>query len=291
MGAIPMSEAQHDPESLAQEYLDALDQEVDEERRDELENTLEELRNRRERYVEQHGEDSSIVQRVDEKIEETENELEEFNQSTQQVDEFRDQLLEAAVDRFEFNSEWLSSTTIEGLTHALYGERDTHLILDQTIIESPSDLANIDDISQLDMEHTLLLLIEDRLGETDIVKSRWERFVDSKYHTPFVVVARNKVATPDDVLPELGDDVERDDAKNWLNRPLYDWEDLLPYYRPDEGEMALSTTGKYLARHYAESLDEIAETDVNESNHGDDSGDGQTSLNDVADGSGGDSDE
>lgn len=286
-----MSEAQYEPETLAQEYLDALDQEIDEGHRHGLETKREELRDRRERYVDQHGEDSSIVQRVDEKIEEVEYELEEFDTSAQQVEGLRDRLLESAKDEFEFNSEWLSSTTLEGLTHALYGKREDHLIIDQVRIQEPDVLTDIDDIDQLDMEHTLLLLIEDRLGETNTVNSRWERFSDSKYHIPFLIVARDGVATPDDVLPELEDDADRDDAKNWLNRPLYDWEDLIPYYRPDDGEMALSTTGKYLARHYAETLDEIVGVDEGEGDDENRNDNGQTSLDDINDGNAGDSDE
>ena len=70
-----MSEERQEPESLANEYLEALDQEIDEERRDELENIKEELQDRREKYVSQHGEDSRIVQRVDQKIEDVEAEL------------------------------------------------------------------------------------------------------------------------------------------------------------------------------------------------------------------------
>ncbi len=281
-----MSEDRQEPESLANEYLEALDQEIDEERRDELENTKEELQDRREKYVSQHSEDSRIVQRVDQKIEDVEAELDELNESAQQVDELRTQLLKAAKDRLEFNREWLSTTVLEGLTHALYAEKDDHLILDQIRIEGPEDLDEIEDLAQLDMEHTLLLLVEDRLGETDTVSERWERFVDSKYHKPFLLVSREGTASPEDVLPSLSEDADRKDAKNWLERPLYDWDDLVPYYRAGDGEFGLSTSGKYLTHHYAESAESLAE----EGDGGNDSDDGQASLDDVGD-NGGDSDE
>lgn len=272
---ILMSEEQYDPESLAQEYLDALDQEIDDERRSELEDTREELKKRRKQYVQQHGEDSRIVQRVDQKIEDVEVKLEELKESAQKVDELRVQLLEATVDGFEFDSDWLSPTTLKGLTHALYEEKDTHLILDQTRIESPQDLADVDDLDLLDMEHTLLVLIEDRLGNTDTVSERWKRFTDSKYHTPFLVVAREGTAAPENVLTELGADANRKDAKNWLERPLYDWDDLVPYYRAGAGEFGLSTSGEYLAYHYAEPLHEVTEADADEED--DNAGDGQVS--------------
>ncbi|NLV02926.1 kinetochore Spc7 family protein [Haloferax volcanii] len=281
-----MSEDRQEPESLAKEYLEAIDQEIDEDRRSELEDTKEELQDRREKYVSQHGEDSRIVQRVDQKIEDVETELDKLNESVQQIDELRTQLLKAAKDRLEFNREWLSTTVLEGLTHTLYAERDDYLILDQTRIEGPEDLDEIEDLVQLDMEHTFLLLVEDRLGETDTVSERWDRFVDSKYHKPFMVVSREGTASPEDVLPNLSEDADRKDAKNWLERPLYDWDDLVPYYRAGDGEFGLSTSGKYLAHHYAGSAESLAE----EGDGGDDSDDGQTSLDDVG-GNGGDSDE
>lgn len=281
-----MSEDRQEPESLANEYLEAIDQEIDEERCNELENIKEELQERREKYVSQHGENSRIVQRVDQKIEDVEAELDELNESAQQVDELRVQLLKAANDRLEFNREWLSTSVLEGLTHALYAEKDDYLILDQTRIEGPEDLDEIEDLAQLDMEHTLLLLVEDRRGETDTVSERWERFVDSKYHKPFLVVSREGTASPEDVLPSLSEDANRKNAKNWLERPLYDWSDLVPYYRAGDGEFGLSTSGKYLAHHYAGSAESLAE----EGDGGDDSDDGQASLDDVGN-NGGDSDE
>lgn len=281
-----MSEDRQEPESLAKKYLDAINQEIDEERRNELEDTKEELKERREKYDSQHGEDSRIVQRVDQKIEDVETELDELNESAQQVDKLRTQLLKAARDRLEFNREWLSTTVLEGLTHALYAKKDNHMILNQTRIEDPDDLDEIEDLAQLDMEHTLLLLVEDRLGETDTVSERWNRFADSKYHKPFLVVSREGTASPEDVLPNLSEDANRKDAKNWLERPLYDWDDLVPYYRAGDGEFGLSTSGKYLAHHYAGSAESLAK----EGDGGDDSDDGQASLDDVG-GNGGDSDE
>lgn len=272
-----MSEQQHEPESLAKRYLDSIDQEIDEERRNELENTREELQDRRKKYVTQHGEDSRIIQRVDQKIEDVETELNELDESAQQVDKLRTQLLEAARDGLEFNSEWLSTIVLEGLTHALYAEKDSYLILDQTCIENPEDLTDIEDLAQLDMEHTLLLLVEDGLGETDTVSERWSRFADSKYHKPFLVVSREGAASPGDVLPNLSEDADRKDAKNWLERPLYDWDDLVPYYRAGDGEFGLSTSGKYLAHHYAESAESIVE----EGSEDGDSDDEQASLDDI----------
>lgn len=67
-----MNDGTRDPGTLTEEYLDTLDQDVDEERRRELEETLEKLHDRHERYAEQHGADSGIVQRVDQKIEDVE---------------------------------------------------------------------------------------------------------------------------------------------------------------------------------------------------------------------------
>lgn len=276
---VRVSETEYDPESLANEYLNALNHEVDEERRTELEDRLSELKERRVKFVEQHGEDSGIVQRVDQNTCEVETELDKLEQSVQQVDELREKLLEAAVEDFEFNSTWLSSAVLNGVTHALYEEEDS-LILGQNHIESTDDLADIDDMTQLDMEHTLLILIEDRLGRTDTVRDHWERLAGSKKHTPFLVVAQKGSASPEDVLPELDDDADRKDAKNWLERPLYDWDELVPYYRAGNGEFALSNAGKYLAKHYAEDYDEVAESEVDGDTVGND-GDGQASLDDI----------
>jgi hypothetical protein len=217
---------------------------------------------------------------VDQKIGEVENELEELEQSVQQVDELREQFLEAAVEDFEFNGTWLSPTVLKGLTHALYGKKEDSLVLDQNRIENTDDLIDIDDLTQLDMEHTLLILVEDRLGQTDTIRKHWDRLADSKNHTPFLVVARKGTASPDDVLPELDEEADRKDAKNWLEKPIYNWEQLVPYYRPESGEFALSTAGKHLVRHYAEDSDGGAESEDNGGSNGDDA-DGQASLDEI----------
>lgn len=277
---VEVSKTGSDPELLAREYLDALDHEVDEERRTELEDRLSALRQRREKFVEEHGEDSGIVQRVDHKIREVEDEIDELKQSIQQVDELREDLLEAAAEDFKFDSTWLSPTVLNGLTHALYGEKEDSLVLDQNRVESTDDLHDTGDLAQLDMEHTLLILIQDQLGQTDTVRKQWERLADSKNHTPFLVVAREGTASPDDVLPELDEEADRKDAKNWLEKPIYSWEQLVPYYRPETGEFALSTAGKYLARHYAEDPNGGAESGRDNGSDGDD-GDGQASLDEI----------
>ncbi|MDH5020351.1 V-type ATP synthase subunit I [Halobacterium rubrum] len=277
---MAVNETKSGPEPLAKKYLDALNHEIDEERRAVLEDRLSELRQRREKFVEQHGEDSGIVQRVDRKILDVEDELDALKQSAQQVDELREDLLKAAAEDFEFDSTWLSPTVLNGLTHALYGKEEDSLILDQNRIENTDDLNDIGDIEQLDMEHTLLTLSEDRLDRTDRVKKRWERLVDSKKYTPFLVVAREGSASPEDVLPELDDDANRKNAKNWLESPIYDWDELVPYYRAGNGQFALSTVGKYLAEHYAGDFDDDHEDEVDDGTDGG-NGDGQASLDDI----------
>lgn len=251
-----MHETGSDPESLAREYLDALEHGGDTERQAELEDRLSDLQHRREKFVNEHGEDSGIVQRVDEKIDEVETELDALKQSVQRADELREKLLKSAVETFEFNTTWLSPTVLNGLTHALYGQKEDFLILDQTRIENTDTFDSIDDLTRLDMEHTLLLLIEDQLGQTSTVKEHWERLVESKSYTPFLVVTQEGTVSPDDVLPELDKEDDRKDAKNWLEKPIYTWEQLVPYYRPESGRFALSTAGKYIAYHYAGDLNE-----------------------------------
>lgn len=283
-----MSEGTRDPEALAEEYLDTLDQDVDEERQRELKETLEELRERRERYVEQHGDDTGIVQRVERKIEDVEDEFGELEGVAERVEEVRTRLLEAAKTGFELNERWLDMRVLSALTHALYGERDGWLCLDQTRIEGVDDLSGVDDLDRLDMEHTLLLLVQDRLGESDVVSERWERLADSKSHEPLLVVVSREEADPEDVVEALDDSgVSRKDAKNWLEKPIYNWDDLVPYYRTGGGAFALSTAGKYFARHYA-SLSED-ETELDETAP-EEAGDQQVSFDDVGQ-PGGSSDE
>lgn len=283
-----MSEETRDPGALDEEYLDALDQDVDKERQRELEETLEELRDRRERYVEQHGEESPIVHRVERTIEDVEEEIGEIEGVAERVEEARTRLLEAARTGFGLNEEWLDTRVLSALTHALYGERDGWLCLDQTRIKEVGDLTGVNDLDRLDMEHTLLLLVEDRLGDTDVVAERWDRLADSKSYEPFLVVARREEAGPEDVVEALDDsEVSRKDAKNWLEKPIYNWDDLVPYYRAGGGAFALSTAGKYFARHYANLAED--ETEAEESTP-EDEDDQQVSFDDVAQ-SGGSSDE
>lgn len=286
-----MSNGTRDPTSLAEEYLDALEQDIHEERQLELEEKLEVLRGRRERYVEQHGSNSGIVQRVDRKIEDVDSDLAEIEESVESVDAVRTQLLQAAKDGFELSEEWLDTQVLLALTHALYGERDSWLCLDQIRIQTVDDLSGVNDLNRLDMEHTLLLLVEDRLGKTDIVAKRWERLSDSKYYEPFFVVTQRGEADPEDVVEALDDsDVSRKDAKNWLERPMYDWDDLIPYYRAGKGEFGLSTAGKYFAQNYAIPTEDQMGVDEETSPENPEASDSQTSFDDVAQ-SGGDSDE
>lgn len=275
---MAMSESSPDVERIAKEYLEGLDQGLDEKRRGELEDTLKDLKDRREQYAEQHGADSGIIQRLDRKIEEVKTELEEFYGASEEVDELRAQLLEAARERFELNDEWLTSTVLRALTHALYNEKDDFLYIDRTHLDDSTDVSDIDEIDKIDLEHTLLLLVEDQLGQTDTVRKRWERFSDSNSYLPFQVLAQEESAAPEDVLPELDDGTGRKDVKNWLEGPLYKWDDLVPYYRVGDGEFALSTSGKYFAHNYAQSADEVPE-DEGEATKDGEAGNGDRQLN------------
>lgn len=192
-------------------------------------------------------------------------------------------MLEAARSEFELSEEWLDMRVLSTLTHALYGERDSWLCLNKTRIEEVDNLSNVDDLDRLDMEHTFLLLVEDRLGETDIVAERWERLADSKYYEPFLVVARGGEAAPEDVVEALDNpEVSRKNAKNWLERPMYDWDDLIPYYRAGEGKFALSTAGKYFARNYASLAEDETEATEGTSQGEPENNDQQVSFDDVA---------
>lgn len=279
---MTMSESSPDVETLAKEYLEGLDQGLNEKRRGELEDMLQSLKDRREQYVEQHGADSGIIQRLDQKIEEVETELEEFYGASEKIDELKTELLEVARERFELNDEWLNLTVLRALTHALYNEKDDFLHIDRVRLDDSVDIMDIGEIDKIDLEHTLLLMVEDQLGQTDTVRKRWERFSDSTYYLPFLVLAQEESATPEDVLSIIDEGIDRKDVKNWLEGPLYKWDDLVPYYRVGDGEFALSTAGKYFAKNYAQSVEEVIE-DRGEATSDEEasSGDRQVNFDDV----------
>lgn len=272
-----------DIQDIADRYLSAIEQEVDEDEQTQLEENRAELTRRYERTKERRGENHGITQRVKASIEKVDEELEQLKTSQQTTAEIREELLNTIATEFELSDEWFTSNVLESMNHALVGERNTELIVEMTAFSSHDDLTELDEIERFDVEETVILLAEDQLSETDEVRTVWTRLQESKYYEPFLIVVERGEASPDDVLDALDGDVSRQNAKNWLNRPIYDWEQLIPYYRVGNGTFGLSTAGQYFAVHYAPSeAGAENEDDSSTAGRGGDENDDQTSLAEVS---------
>lgn len=239
-------------ESLAADYLESLKQEVDEEGVEELEEQISDREERRDCLADEHGENHHLVQKASEAIRDLEGEREEIQNTTRAIDDRRKELLEAVDDDpgFEFNKQWLKPEVIRAVTHALYGIEDTEFTVQNHIIESVSDVSDVNDFDQIEMEHIIVSLARDKIDVNKTVQNRWDRLSDSVALPALKVLDENGPMAPKDVASELDDDSTT--IKNRLKNFIHS-DQFIPLYRPEKGVYGLSTTGKYLLANYADS--------------------------------------
>ncbi len=247
------SETTTDIVELAKAYTEALDSEFNETRKEELSERIQQGEERRERLIEEHGKDHHLVTKVESTIDELKSELEEIKSTEENAEERREELLEAVAEGFELQGPWLEDDVICAATHALYGERDEEYVVLKREIRSEADVADIDDFDIIDMEDIVTLLARDALGETAVVKEAWEKFKGSANYPTFTVVSEHGPVGPSEVSDHL--DKDYDTVNNWLKSPINFYDRFIPYYRPEEGTYWLSTTGRYYAARFEDSME------------------------------------
>lgn len=267
----------------AEGYLVSLDNEVDQSRRDELRQEIKELEERREELVQDHGEGHNLVKKVEEVLDHRQEEIQELEQTEEQVGAARKNLLEKTADEFELCEQWLQSEVVEAINHALYDQRNSNFMLSGEEIQTIEDIAERDELKRIDQAEVVILLAKDRLEQSEKVREQYERLATSKAFPAFEVLAENGNLDPAEVAEKL--DEKKTTVNNWLKNPINRWDRLIPFYRPKKGEYDLSTTGRYFYRHYYDGDVESVEPDSEESmgeKRDEEDTQAQATLNDTA---------
>jgi hypothetical protein len=247
---------------MAEEYRASLDDEVDESRKEELQEEIEQGEKKYERLVEEHGKDHRLAKKAQEVLETRRSELTELEEREEQFGAAREEFLQEVANEFELTERWLQTDVIESVTHALVGQQELSYKLFGEEIQSVEDLEGLDEFDRIERAEVVILLAKDSLGESEKVGEQWERLETSKSYQAFEVLAENGSLTSEEVAEILDED--KGTVNNWLKNPINLWDRLIPFYRPKQGEYGLSTTGRYFYEHYYEGQGETAETEQEE---------------------------
>lgn len=269
-----------DIHQMAQDYLATLDKEIDEERKEELEQSIEDGEERHERLVQEHGESHNLAKKAEEVIAHRQDELKELEEVETQYDTAREEFLQKIADEFELNEQWLQDEVAEAVTHALYGQHDSSYMLFGEEIQSLEDLEGLDKFEEIDRAEVVLFLAKDALGQTDHVNEQYQRLEGSKAFRPFQLLGEHGSLSSEEVAEKV--DEKKGTANNWLKNPINHWDRLIPFYRPEKGHYALSTTGRYLYARYYDSDLESPESGSEEEETSTEPEETQTTLEDTS---------
>lgn len=245
---------------LCEQYLEALDSEIDVQRLDELEEEIAELEEERDQFVEDYGEDDVLVERVDDEIDGLMSEKDEIEGTVDQVDELETTILETVSSEFIAEDSYITESTIEALNHIFTGSRESELLVEDRVVTPDVELdSNVRTITDYIRKLALAKLRKD-----DSLQKTWSGIEGGKRLAPFSTVARaDTPLSPSEVAERIGDGMERQTAGNRLRDAIHH-ADYSPYHRVD-GDYTLSTVGEFMYRAFYE-----GETDE-ETNSGEDS--------------------
>lgn len=255
---------------LAERYLEASDEEADQERLAEIESEIETLQSERDDVAEDVGEDNFVVEEYNDEIENLENEREEIRESAKNVTRRRDDLLSAAGDSpgFQFDEHWLNSNVLQALNEALHGEQDDKLVVADHVLREATDADELSRSEKLQIKKELMYLAQDRISDVERVEEHWADFEGTRSHRAFMTIVENPGVGPSEIA-EMQEDTSNSAVRNWVSK-LANQNELKMVHTPKKGEYRLSTVGKYYATHYAEST---VDTDKSEPESSDSKGD------------------
>ena len=231
----------------------------------------------REEFADRHGEESQFVQRIDRSIGDLQADIEAEEAEQQQQDRLKEALLEQFTE-FELAEPWVTSTVIRAFTHALTGQEREALIVNRTVINTPDDVAEIEETERWRIEDEIICLAMEECGDAIHTEEMWEWMKEYKYDREFAVVVVEDSADKDRVAECL--EQETKETKNRLERPIYKRDRFIPYHR-EKGQFMLSTVGEYFAAKYGPfEVGAGSENDESE-DEGGDGGDGQMSFEDM----------
>ncbi|PSQ26288.1 hypothetical protein BRD03_10750 [Halobacteriales archaeon QS_9_68_17] len=230
---------------LCEQYLGALNSEIDIERLDELEEEIAELEKERAKFVEDYGEDDVLVERVGNEIDELVSEKEGIEGAVDQVDELETKILETVSSGFIAENSYITERTLEALNHIFTGAQESELLIEDWAVTPDVELdSNVRTVT--DYIRKLALA---KLGTDDSLQKTWSGIEGGKRFDPFLMVARaDTPMSPSVVAERIGDDMERQTAGNRLRDAIHH-ADYSPYHRVD-GDYTLSTVGEFMFREF-----------------------------------------
>lgn len=265
---------------LAKEYRASLNSDVDQSRKDDLQQEIDDYEGRYEGLVQEHGEDHKLAKKARKLVDRRREELQELEELEEAFGSTRDDLLEVVVDDFELDEQWLQTEVVEAVNHALHGQKISSYTLFGEEIANLEDLDGLDAFDQIEREEVVILLAKDKLGQSDAVEEQYKRLEESKSFSVFEVLAEYGNLDSATVAEKLDED--KGTVNNWLKSPINFWDRLIPFYRPKKGEYALSMTGLYFyEQFYTGEVDSVEETESEEGDNSesdDDPSDTQSTL-------------
>lgn len=232
----------------SQEYLEAETEGPDHTSRlSDLRDLRSNLKTRQNEYSERFSTDHSLVERVTNKIDTVEAEIEELEEEQQAQKHLKADLL-TAFERFELTEEWLQPPVLRALNHALHGSEHDAIIINKTRIEDTDDVEDLTFLERLDIEEKLLRIITDAQEESSHTDEIWEWVQKDDRLQVFATLAREEPADKHHLGKVLG--VEPKTAKNKVEYPIYQHgPDLIPYHSQG-GTYRLTTPARYVANKY-----------------------------------------
>jgi hypothetical protein len=237
---------------LAAEYLNASDEEADQDRIDEIESEIRTLKSERDDVAEDVGEDNFVVGEYEDNIQSLEEEREKIRESAKNVSQRRNELLNAAGDDpgFQFDEHWLNSDVIRALNEALHGEQDDKLVIADHVLCEGMDFEELTQSEKLQIKKELMYITQDRVSDVERVEEHWANLEGTRSHQAFMSIVENPGVGPSEIA-KMHDDASKSAARNWVSK-LANQDELKMVHTPNKGEYQPSTIGKYYAAHYAE---------------------------------------
>lgn len=248
-----------DLEELAAAYLEALESEPDQERLDEIENEIEELKTNRSQTKDDLGENSYLIDEITQEIESLREERDQIRESAETVDERRESILRAAAENpgFKPNKKWLTPVVTQALTHALCGETSESLIVAEQKLAEPADGEELDRSERIQVMREVAALSQDLLSGNQRVEKVWEELQGTRAYSAFQVIASQPGVGPSEIADVH--DKNASTVRDWTS-DLLGQEEFKLVYTPKRGEYCPSTIGEFYSTHYDDTINsEITE--------------------------------
>jgi myosin heavy subunit len=238
-----------DFDKLCEEYLSALDSDVDEERLSSLQSEISDLKDEKDQYISDYGEEDVLVERVTEEIEELEKEKEEYAGALNETEELKEQILNRTKENYVATGEYTKEPSLEALNHIFTGSRDPLLQIEDWTITPEMDLE--EGLRQCSDYIRKMALA--KLDQDDTLLDTFEKIEGTKKYEPFILLAEaDKSLSPSQVADRLDEDVETDTVGTRFRNAIHGLE-YNPYHRK-EGDYTLSTVGELIYELYSDDV-------------------------------------